>query len=215
MTTRIVRPRIVGKVGGSLLDGGRAPAVVGALRRAAPAVDLVLVPGGGRAVDRLRARHARGEISEEEAHRAALRVLDATAVRLAGGCGHELPLTASLPPLRPGVSVLAPRALLRSEDPMPATWAVTSDSVAAWCAVRAGATDVLLVKSREAVRRPAPDPGARLHVRRASGTGLVDGHLPELLGDAPVTVWVVDGRRPDRLMGWLTGDRRAATRLTT
>lgn len=209
-----VRPRLVAKVGGSLLDGGRAPGVVAALQRVAPAVDAVLVAGGGRAVDRLRARHARGELSERDAHWAALRVLDATAVRLAAGCGRGLPLTATLPPLRPGLSVLPPRALLRAEDPLPATWAVTSDSVAVWCGARAGASDVLLLKSREAVDRPTAEPEPRLSARRAAEAGLVDRHLPELLGGVPLAVWILHGGRPHRLLRWLTGDRAAATRLT-
>lgn len=207
------RPPIVCKVGGSLLDAGRAPALVRVLDRVTPGLDVVLVSGGGRAADRLRARHAKGEISEEKAHWAAVGILDVTALRLAGGCGRDLTVTASLPPPEPGLAVLPPRALLRSEDPLPHSWAVTSDSIAAWCGLRLGASDVLLLKARDGVRRPTEEPGPRTPVSRASRAGFVDEHLPSLLAGTKLRVWTLNGRHPGRLLRWLTGDRAAATRL--
>lgn len=206
------RPRLVCKVGGSLLDAGWAPGVLDALGRVAPPADVHLVAGGGRAADRVRARWAAGELSEEEAHWTAVRALDVTALRLAGGCGRDLPLSASLPPLHRGLSVFPPRAALRSEDPLPHAWAVTSDSIAAWCALRAGARDLVLLKARDAAPRPAAG-GPRLSVRHASEAGIVDDHLPELLGGGPLRAWIVNGRHPRRLLRWLAGDAGAVTRL--
>lgn len=206
------RRRLVCKAGGSLMDGGWAPGVVDALARVSPPLDVLLVAGGGRAADRVRARFAAGELSEEEAHWAAVRALDGTALRLAGGCGRDLPLSASLPPLHPGLSVIPPRAALRSENPMPHSWAVTSDSIAAWCALRSGARDLLLLKARGAAPRPV-DGRPRATAREASAAGIVDDHLPELLADAPLRTWIVDGRHPRRLLRRLAGDPRAATRL--
>lgn len=210
---RPTRPQVVFKVGGSLLDAGRAPGVLDALARVAPPADVLLVAGGGRAADRVRARWSAGELSEEEAHWTAVRALDVTALRLAGGCGRDLPLSASLPPLRRGLSVFPPRAALRSEDPMPHSWAATSDSIAAWCALRAGARDLVLLKARDAAPRPAGGGGPRVSVRRASEAGIVDDHLPELLDGAPLRGWIVNGRHPRRLLRWLAGDPGAATRL--
>lgn len=206
---------IVCKVGGSLLDAGRAPALVRVLARVAPRLRLLVLAGGGHAVDRLRVRYARGEIPEEDAHWAAVRRLDATALRLACGCGRTLHLTASLPRPGPGLSVLAPRALLAAEDPVPRSWDVTTDTIAAWCGRRLGASDVLLLKSRDAAPRPAGQRPPRRPVGPAAEEGLVDGHLPSLLGGRAggPRVWIVNGRHPDRLLRWLTGDDAAATRL--
>jgi dihydroneopterin aldolase len=44
------------------------------------------------------------------------------------------------------VPVLAPSAWLRAADPLPHSWDVTSDSIAAWIAGRLGARRLVLVK---------------------------------------------------------------------
>lgn len=229
-------PRIVCKVGGSLLDGGWAPGIVEVLRRASPGLGVLAVSGGGRAADRIRARHRRGQLGLSEAHWAAIRVLDVTALRLAGGCGARLPVTTTLRlPARPGASdsggharrtpdpgpagrlaVLAPSPLLRRHDPLPHGWDVTSDSIAAWAAVRCGASDLVLLKARgDPSPSPAGGPGNALSAPRAARRGWVDRHLPAVLADATCGAWIVNGRYPGRLLDFLTGDASAATALLT
>lgn len=226
---------IVCKLGGSLLDAGRAPPLLRVLRRVAPALGVLVVSGGGRAADRVRARHRRGELGTTQAHWAAIRALDVTALRLAGGCGARLPVVTA-PPLRGGrrpgrsaggLAVLAPSPLLRAEDPLPHGWHVTSDSIAAWVARRFGAEQLVLLKARggsggSGARGGAGTPSGRersggsasaLAADRAAGEGLVDRHLPALLAGAGYTSWIVNGRHPDRLLALLTGDAVAATRL--
>ncbi len=221
-------PRVVCKIGGSLLDGGWAPDLVAALRRAAPGLGILAVPGGGRAADRIRARYLRGKLDLSEAHWAAIRALDANALRLAGGCGAELPVvtgpeawgagTGRYADRGPGaggrLAVLAPFPLLRAQDPLPHGWEVTSDSIAAWVADRCGASRLLLLKARGDRRPPGPDGrAARLSARRAGDRGLVDRHLSSLLRTAAFRTWIVNGRHPDRLLAFLTGDGTAATPL--
>jgi aspartokinase-like uncharacterized kinase len=62
------------------------------------------------------------------------------------------------------VPVLAPYQWLRRCDPLPHSWDVTSDSIAAWIADVTGASRLLLVKP----------PGAR-------GDGLVDAYFRRIL----------------------------------
>ena len=45
-----------------------------------------------------------------------------------------------------GIPVLAPSRWLRESDPLPHSWDVTSDSIAAWVAGRLGARRLVLVK---------------------------------------------------------------------
>lgn len=219
-------PRTVCKVGGSLLDGGWAPDLVAVLRRTAPGLGVLVVPGGGTAADRIRLRHLRGELDVTGAHWAAIRALDGNALRLAGGCGAELPVVTG-PEAWGGVdewnadrgaggrlAVLAPFALLRAEDPLPHGWEVTSDSIAAWVAHRCGASRLVLLKAR-GHRAPRGPEGraARLSARRAADEGLVDRHLSSLLRTPAFRAWILNGRHPDRLLSFLTGDRTAATAL--
>ena len=61
---------------------------------------------------------------------------------------------------REQIPVLAPSAWLKAVDPLPHSWDVTSDSIAAWVAGEIGAARLLLIKP----------PGAR-------GPDLVDAHF--------------------------------------
>lgn len=224
-------PRLVCKVGGSLLDGGRVPPLLAVLRRAAPGLGTLLLAGGGRAADRVRAAWRRGRLGRSEAHWAAVRALDANALRLAGGCGARLPVVTQTEGPREGdvgrdvgaaaqgrggPAVLAPGPLLRAEDPLPHGWDVTSDSIAAWAADRSGADDLLLLKARGRRGRPAAasgSDGTGLPAASAAAEGLVDGHLPVLLRGGACRAWVLNGRHPDRLLSFLAGDPSAALRL--
>ena len=55
------------------------------------------------------------------------------------------------------VPVLAPSRWLREADPLPHSWDVTSDSIAAWVAGQVGARRVLLIKPAGANGRAAVD----------------------------------------------------------
>jgi aspartokinase-like uncharacterized kinase len=196
---------VVIKVGGSLLDWPGLPArlaevLAGQTRR------VVLIVGGGRAVDWVRDLDRWHGLGEERAHALALRALDLTAHLLAAlvpglevvpgidalgdgsqAIGARAPLTPTLspegrgcffcPPLPSGervgvrgstrpedldsigavwgsgrIPILLPRIILDEEDrlaqdPLPHSWAVTSDSIAARVAVRLGAEELLLLKS--------------------------------------------------------------------
>lgn len=229
-------PRLVCKVGGSLLDAGRAPAVMEVLRRTAPGLGILALSGGGTAADRIRLRHRRGELDMSEAHWAAVRVLDGNAFRLAGGCGAPAPVVTGLdaasairtpaggaasgagigrtPVAGDGPAVMAPSPLLRAEDPLPHSWDVTSDSIAAWLAARCGAARLVLIKARGERTLPGAGSGTGpLPAARAARDGLVDRHLPSLLVGAAYSTWIVNGRHPGRLLAFLTGDETAATLL--
>jgi aspartokinase-like uncharacterized kinase len=104
--------------------------------------------------------------------------------------------------------ILLPAALL-ARDPLPASWAVTSDSIAAWVAGAGHAARLVLVKPVGGLYRDWPpdgEPLARLSVDelaelRAAGLAAgVDPHLPEALRAADVEAWVIDGREPARLV---------------
>ena len=56
------------------------------------------------------------------------------------------------------VPVLAPSSWLRSADPLPHSWSVTSDSIAAWVAEAIGARELLLIKPPGASGPDVVDP---------------------------------------------------------
>jgi aspartokinase-like uncharacterized kinase len=118
-----------------------------------------------------------------------------------------------------GVSVLLPAALLAEHDPLPESWGVTSDSIAAWVAGAAGAERLVLVKPVAGLYRTWPatgEPIARLTVDELAALrpAGVDAHLPAALRGAGVETWVIGGREPARLAELLDDGRTAGTHVT-
>jgi aspartokinase-like uncharacterized kinase len=116
------------------------------------------------------------------------------------------------------VSVLLPAALMAERDPLPSSWDVTSDSIAAWVAGTAGAERLVLVKPVAGLYRtwpPAGEPIARLTVDELAALrpAGVDEHLPAALRGAGVETWVIDGREPARLAELLDAGRTAGTHI--
>jgi aspartokinase-like uncharacterized kinase len=106
-----------------------------------------------------------------------------------------------------GVSVLLPAALLSERDPLPASWAVTSDSIAAWVAGVAGARRLVLAKPVAGLRRNRLTVDELAALRPPE----VDAYLPAALRGAGVETWVIDGREPARLIEVLDTGSTAGT----
>jgi aspartokinase-like uncharacterized kinase len=158
---------------------------------------LLVVPGGGAFADAVREHDRRFGLRDETAHRMAILAMD----QFGWALGDLIPgaiLTERPRPVRAGaVSVLLPAALLRAHDPLPASWDVTADSIAAWVAGTAGAGRLVLVKAVEA----------------RDGADVTDPYLPTALREAGVEAWVI-GPQPAHLAELLETGRTAGTRLT-
>lgn len=196
------------KLGGSLESSGHAPALLAELERlVAEGHSLLVVPGGGRFADAVRADP---ELSADpdRAHWAAIEAMDTmagalkhlseSAVLVVGAAAAQAALTARRLP------ILAPATWLRAADPLPHSWDVTSDSIAAWVAGEMSARQLVLLKAVEPVpAAAAPDQPAGLRagpddLARLAREGVVDVYLPRALPPA-VACWVVDGREVERL----------------
>ena len=195
------------KVGGGLASEAGEDAlraVCAALGELGARHPLLVVPGGAQFADAVRAHDHRFGLQAQTAHRMAILAMDQFGWALA----DLIPGAArcvELKPARAGVvSVLLPAALLAERDPVPASWAVTSDSIAAWVAGAAGAERLVLLKPVAGLYRtwpPEDEPIARLTVDElaALGPAGVDAHLPAVLRSTGVETWVIDGSEPSRL----------------
>jgi 5-(aminomethyl)-3-furanmethanol phosphate kinase len=139
------------KVGGGLLGHPshfdrllRLLADVGRTRK------LLVVPGGGPFADAIREVDRRLNLSDDAAHWMAVLAMDQyghlIASRLADSVLVAGPLEIKDALARASVAVLAPYLWLRDADPLPHSWDVTSDSIAAWIAGELGAPTLVLVK---------------------------------------------------------------------
>ena len=177
-----MRPLVV-KLGGSLLD--LAPGLVKVVRESERSI--LVVPGGGAFAEAVR----RLGPSDDAAHWMALAAMEQV--------GHYLaslglpPVEALVPP--PVPSVLLPYRLLRDRDPLPHTWDVSSDSIAAWCAVELGA-ELLLAKSVDGIVA-----GGRLleHLVAPTPTDAVDPYLFPYARAHGLCIRLVNARVPGRL----------------
>jgi 5-(aminomethyl)-3-furanmethanol phosphate kinase len=179
---------------------------------------LLVVAGGGALADAVRDHDRRFGLRPATAHWMAVLAMDQQGLLLAdliAGAATCSDLGGIAPA---GVSVLLPYAALRARDPLPASWAVTSDSIAAWVAGAARADRLVLVKPVAGLHPTWPDDGdpmAELSVDELGRLrpGGVDAHLPVALREACVETWVIDGRDPALLAQLLATGSTRGTRI--
>jgi aspartokinase-like uncharacterized kinase len=196
-------PDWVIKVGGSL---GARPAqlrrLMEILAGAARRHWLVVVPGGGSFADAVRRADRRFALGDSPAHWMAILAMDQYGyllARLAPGAA----LVRSRRELLPGrLNVLAPSAWLQQADPLPHSWEVTSDSIAAWFAGILGARRLMLVKHEDGFIGPDRGPGSMApHMRQIvldAFAGAVDRYFPRAL-DPAIGCWFARGHLPHRI----------------
>jgi aspartokinase-like uncharacterized kinase len=166
---------LVVKVGGSLLTWPPLPGRLADLLHEHRERRPILVVGGGPAADLVRDLDWVHNLGEPVAHALALRALDLTAHALAALLPVLLVVDRieEIAPCQASgrIPTFAPRRFLDAEDiespdPLPHSWSVTTDSIAARLAIRLDASGLLLLKSA-----PAPVPATRAEAARL---GLVD-----------------------------------------
>ena len=139
------------KVGGGLLSkAGAFDLVTEALTAFSPRRRLVIVPGGGPFADAVRTMFRRIKIGEDAAHWMAVLGMDqyahALTARLPGAVLVEQQAEIAAARQAGRLPVLAPYRWVRAADPLPHTWDITSDSIAAWLAGMLGARRIVLIK---------------------------------------------------------------------
>jgi dihydroneopterin aldolase len=147
---------------------------------------LVLVPGGGSFADCVRrAQYAMG-FDDLTAHRMALMAMGQYGIALAARSG-AFALAESLDEIelalgRGKIPVWLPEKMALVAPDVPASWAVTSDALAAWLAGLCGASQLLLIKSLDL---PAPSSADGLAAQK-----IVDPAFPRFAAKAKAAVWL-------------------------
>jgi dihydroneopterin aldolase len=199
------------KLGGSYAASPELAAWLAAIGRLGGRI--VLVPGGGPFADAVRAAQPRLGFDDRAAHRMALLAMEqfawalaslATALRPVAteeGIRHSL-ADGSVPVWLPAQMALADPAIRQS-------WAVTSDSLAAWLAGRIGASRLVLVKQA----LPAKGNASCRDLARA---GYVDEAFPDVLARSGCAAWAIGAGPPSALECLVAGEpppRSAAFRF--
>jgi aspartokinase-like uncharacterized kinase len=153
-------PVILVKVGGSLLDWPELPerlkAFLDERRVNSPGTLHVLICGGGDFVDSVRRFDRLHQLGDYAAHRLALQAMDLASTVLlcilTGAMGVDRVEMLDLKWAASDIPLLVTSTIvdeLEEEEasPLPHSWDVTSDSIAAWIAGRVNALSLVLLKS--------------------------------------------------------------------
>jgi aspartokinase-like uncharacterized kinase len=186
------------KVGGGLGPDDALKGLCTALGALGERHSLLVVPGGGDFADAVRDADRRFGLSAEASHRMAILGMDQFGWLLS----ELIPGAQRCADLaRAGAgrtTVLLPSAL--PLDALPASWQVTSDSIAAWVAGQVGAGRLVLVKGVDGLYPEWPargEPLACLSVAELAALrpGGVDEYLPTALEHAHFETWVIGAER--------------------
>lgn len=212
------------KVGGSLGRGQGLARLCQEIARLGRERRLLVVPGGGAFADQVRISYRIHHLGETAAHRMALLAMDQYGLLLADLVPGAL-ATADLLSARPAaaqgrVAVLLPAALVNQADPLPHSWQVTSDSIAAWIAGLVKAELLVLIKDvdglyqqKDLLTTPG-EPEREIDLTgQAGGQGGIDEYFVRVLSGLPLQAWAINGKVPERLSELLETGSTLGTRL--
>ena len=200
------------KLGGSLIEYGRA--IIRTLRdfAAEKNLTLIIIPGGGPFAMTVRA--LAGKLSDEAAHWMAVLAMHQYGFFLANG---EFSLIESLDDIVDrDVSILLPYKILKADDSLPHTWDVTSDTIAAFIAYKLGErcfiklTDVdgILDAEGRVIEKVDIEELAKRSDDSTDSTRTctcIDNALPDFLLQHKMYCIIVNGRFPRRVKDILAG----------
>ena len=151
------------KVGGALLLLENAlPRALSALNLLSLEHSFLIIPGGGPFADTVRSVDQLHSLAADDAHWMAILGMDQYAILLASRIRNAELVSGRGEIARAAahgrIPVLAPYRWLRDADPLPHSWDVTSDSIAAWVASQIGARQLILVKPSIGDQRAIVDP---------------------------------------------------------
>ena len=197
------------KIGGSLASSDTLLRWLDIVNRAGRGC-VVVVPGGGSFADQVRTNQAKWRFDDATAHHMALLAMEQYGLMLIG-------LQPALVAARTAdaikrvlreerVPVWLPATMVLDEVELPASWAVTSDSLAAWLAMRLGASALVLVKS---IRLDE----AEVSANELARLGVVDQAFPSLMSREGPATWICAREQYDSMSSTLRGETTLGTRV--
>ncbi|MGI9229411.1 MAG: amino acid kinase [Gammaproteobacteria bacterium] len=180
------------KVGGSLQTSDVLRQVMDDLVSVADQ-ELIIVPGGGLFADQVRAMQQHYQFDDATAHQMALYAMRQYALMLCA-LAPQLELLQRLEDLpslqqRRRIPLWSPCQGVTDDADLPASWEVTSDSLALWLAGQLPMAKLLLIKS-------LPVPSA--HIEELARQQHLDGFFPHLAARLQLPVAWLDAHAPVR-----------------
>jgi len=211
------------KIGGSLSRGCGLEILCREISRMGERYPLLIVPGGGGFADQVREAYRRFSLDETTAHHMAVLAMDQFGhmlSRLISGSVLTADLPAACRAAESGkAAILLPAALVMQTDPLPHSWDVTSDTIAAWIAHQAHCRRLVLLKDVDGLltaedRNPSGRLIAEMTVEQlAKHSGGADEYLAHFLASVDQETWIINGLYPERLIALLGTGHTTGTRI--
>jgi len=142
---------IIIKLGGSLAQSSALIKCLNKIEQFYQGRSVIIVPGGGAFADQVRLAQQQWQFDDVTAHHMAILAMQQMALLFKGLMPHWA-IVNSLSELQQGILlnktfIWSPNSEELDQSGIPATWDITSDSLAAWLAKQVCATELILVKS--------------------------------------------------------------------
>jgi aspartokinase-like uncharacterized kinase len=181
---------IVIKLGGSLAHSKTLINCFNKIQQRYQRRSVIIVPGGGAFADQVRLAQQQWQFDEVAAHHMAILAMQQMALMFNGLVPHW-PIVSSLSDLQLAIPqnktlIWSPNSEELDQAAIPATWDITSDSLAAWLAKQLSATELILVKSA------VIDPQASLE--QLAAQQIIDQGFCQQVQDGLFSVQVINQR---------------------
>jgi hypothetical protein len=207
------------KIGGSLSRGNGLRPLCRQISRLSGHYSLLVVPGGGDFADQVREADRRYRVDETAAHSMALLAMDQYGYllnQLIEGSFLTADLFLACTSAESGrAAILLPSALVLKENPLPHSWQVTSDTIAAWVSHRAGCSRLVLLKDVDGLLGPDGLVEELTVEELDAHAGGVDRYLSKILSSVQLETWIINGMRPERLSELLNTNHTTGTRVAS
>ncbi len=165
---------------------------------------VVIVPGGGKFADEVRLAQEHWNFDDEIAHQMAVLAMQQFGLMLSG-LDSRLTTVSALDRVRSliktsQIPVWLPDSAILDQNGIPASWDITSDSIAAWLAKRLKAEQLILVKSGEIG-------SGKVLVEDLVGQGIVDKAFGRVIRDVGFTIRLFGADQVDCFVRGLRGEK--------
>ena len=211
------------KIGGSLGRGKKLRGLCGRLAGLGLRHKMLIVPGGGVFADTVRHFDSRYRLGKSTSHWMAILAMDQFGYLLSELIPGSEPVRSLVSARKIAeagrIPVLIPFDLLRHADPLPHSWEVTSDSIAAWVAELARVHMLVLLKDVDGLYTSNPsETGRAVLLEEILGNDLivcegVDPWLASSLSTNALELWIINGKKPERLVELLEKGHTKGTHL--
>jgi len=219
--------RVIIKLGGSLLATGRELVQLLSDYAMTKKLSIIIIPGGGPFVEIIKTLSEKMAISDDTAHWMAVLAMHQYGFFLADGeitipvvesIDAEMDIDRDVEEECSGnigrICIVLPYKILKTDDSLPHTWNVTSDTIAAFIANKLGEKSFIKLTDVDGIFDEEDGNISLIEEINAKElidkgiTGCIDAELPRFLLLHNMSCLIVNGNVPERIIDLISGRER-------